>query len=91
MNAVERKSVQEPIEAKLRELGWYVKRTKLDNERGWPDDQAHKNGCTLFIECKKPGEDRSPNQRRVHAELRAAGMTVIVAERWADVEPYVAD
>lgn len=88
MSFRERTEVQEPIEKGLRGYGWDCYRTVLAGERGWPDTTAHRNGDTLYVESKLPGEEPSPNQRRIHAMLRAAGMRVIVAERWEDVEPH---
>lgn len=72
----------------MRALGWDVRRCELVGKRGWPDTTAHRDGRVLYVEWKAPGEKLKPQQVKVIAELRAAGMTVIVADKWEDVEPY---
>jgi hypothetical protein len=52
----------------------------LCSENGWPDIQAFKNGKTLFIEAKKPGEKASPLQLYRHDKLRLQGFEVYVID-----------
>lgn len=90
MNREERKKVQEPIEARMRAMGWRCHRTRLAEGRGWPDDVCHRRGRTLYLEFKDPnGEGLSPQQRDIIQQLRDSGMTVLVVEKWEDVEDYV--
>lgn len=49
--------------------------------KGWPDLLAlFAGGVVLWVETKAPDKKLSPDQARVHAELRALGQTVIVAD-----------
>lgn len=50
---------------------------------GWPDVEVLlRGGAPLFIEFKRPGDDVDPDgtQAERHAELRARGYTVVVAD-----------
>jgi len=53
---------------------------------GWPDIIACWKGHFLGIEVKKPGEQPSPEQRRVHAELAAAGAFILIVHSIGDLE-----
>lgn len=49
--------------------------------KGWPDLLAlFAGGVVLWVETKAPKKKLTPDQIRVHAELRALGQTVIVAD-----------
>lgn len=53
---------------------------------GWPDVIACWRGRFLGVEVKRPGEDPSPAQRRMHAELAAAGATLMVVHCLEELE-----
>ncbi len=48
--------------------------------RGWPDDFFADNGRSLWIEFKRPGATATELQLKIHAEMRAAGLTVYVVD-----------
>jgi len=60
--------------------GWLVNKIIQCTNNGWPDLECHRDGITLFIECKAPGEKCSPLQLYRHAQLRKAGFTVLVID-----------
>lgn len=53
---------------------------------GWPDILACWRGRFLGVEVKRPGEEPSPEQRRVHAELSAAGALILVVHSVEELE-----
>jgi hypothetical protein len=66
----------------LRQIGWWVKDASKWGE-GWPDLMIAKPGRYMFVEVKdgtRPPSERklTPAQVRVHAELQAAGVPVVV-------------
>jgi hypothetical protein len=53
--------------------------------KGWPDRSGTMSGgLSIYVEVKAPGEDLSPEQVIVHAELRRVGAVVIVADSLSD-------
>ena len=52
---------------------------------GWPDIIACWRGRFLGIEVKRPGEEPSEEQRRVHEELAAAGAIVLIVHSLEDL------
>lgn len=60
--------------------GWLVVKILQCTLNGWPDLQAHKDGVTIFIECKRPGERPTPLQLYRHKQLRGAGFEVLVID-----------
>lgn len=53
---------------------------------GWPDVIACCRGRFLGVEVKRPGEDPSPAQLRMHAELAAAGAVLLVVHSLEELE-----
>jgi hypothetical protein len=45
---------------------------------GTPDLLAMRRGISIWIEVKKPGEEPTGDQKRIHKELRADGFKVYV-------------
>lgn len=45
---------------------------------GWPDLQAHKDGRTIFIECKSETGKVRPLQTFRHEQLKNAGFEVFI-------------
>jgi len=60
--------------------GWLVNKIIQCTNNGWPDLECHRDGITLFIECKAPGEKCLPLQLYRHSQLRKAGFTVLVID-----------
>lgn len=58
--------------------GWLVVKIIQTTMNGWPDLQCHRNGVTLFIECKSENGRLSPLQLYRHAQLREQGFEVLV-------------
>lgn len=57
---------------------WFQQGMVPKSLQGMPDRIAVKNGRHVWIEFKRPGKNPSPMQKVRHAELRAAGATVLV-------------
>ena len=53
--------------------------------RGIPDLLICMWGLLIAVECKKPGAEPTASQRLVHARIRRAGGTVIVAHSRAEL------
>lgn len=69
--------IQSQITKYLTAQGWLVVKIMQTNRNGWPDLQAHRDGVTVFIECKQPGEKARPLQKYIHKLLWAQGFFVI--------------
>jgi hypothetical protein len=52
---------------------------------GWPDILACWRGRFLGVEVKKPGEESSEEQRRVHEQLAAARAIVLIVRSLEDL------
>lgn len=70
--------IQTAIMAKLRAGGWYVNKLIVTSLVGVPDLIAHKDGRTMYIEVKRPGEWPNELQRHRMTELGKYGVTVMV-------------
>jgi hypothetical protein len=55
---------------------------KLCSLNGWPDQQAHKNKKTVFLEIKDKGKKADPLQDYRHRQLRAQGFAVFTIDTW---------
>ena len=73
--------IQKNIIAEYEKAGWLVVKIIQTNKNGWPDLQCHKDGITIFIECKKKGCKLSPLQIYRHQELQKQGFKVIVIKK----------
>lgn len=72
--------VQSKTIAHFEKLGYLVVKILQSTKNGWPDLQCHKDGKTLFIECKANGETADPLQEYRHEQLRKKGFEVLVID-----------
>lgn len=72
--------IQKSVQTKYEKDGWLVVKIIQTTLNGWPDLQCHKNGQTIFIECKSPGKKPQPLQLYRHQQLRELGFTVLVID-----------
>jgi len=72
--------VQDRCITHFEKLGYLVVKILQSTKNGWPDLQCHKDGKTLFIECKATGETADPLQEYRHEELRKKGFEVLVID-----------
>ena len=70
--------IQKKVIKQLEDDGWLVVKIIQTNMNGWPDLQAHKEGRTVFIECKSNGKQPGALQKYRHAQLRQQGFDVKV-------------
>lgn len=73
--------VQARVITRYEATGWLVVKIIQTTKNGWPDLQCHKQGKTVFIECKKENEKCTPLQLHRHAQLRAQGFEVLVIDK----------
>lgn len=88
-----RKSVTEVLESRIesrsvhraKELGWLARKMNGLGYRSWPDRLfvppkriAARGGHPIWVEFKRRGEEPTPEQARIHADLRARGEEVHV-------------
>lgn len=73
--------IQEKIIAEYEKAGWLVVKIIQTNKNGWPDLQCHKDGVTIFIECKSKKGKLSPLQIFRHQQLGEQGFKVIVLKK----------
>ena len=81
------KQVQAKVKKMLTDRGWLVVKIMSCSLPGWPDLQAHKDGRTIFVECKAPGKKPTPLQLYRHEALRATGFEVFVVDSGVFVLP----
>lgn len=87
--------IQKEIMDYLTLHGWEVYRmnsgtragTKL-HKPGTPDLMIQKNGTTIWIEVKRPGEKPSVIQKKRHEEIRANGFKVFVVTSLDELLSY---
>ncbi len=72
-------SIQTSIRNILKKSGWIVIKLIQTSVNGIPDLMCLKNGKTIFVEVKQPGEKPSPLQLIRHSQLINEGFEVIVA------------
>lgn len=70
--------VEQPACAYAFKRGWYERKLVSPSANGWPDRFFARAGRILLVEFKSPTGDLSEQQKRRHAELRDAGVTVHV-------------
>lgn len=73
-------TIQCKIIRKMTTEGWLVVKIIQTNRNGWPDLQCHKNGKTLFIECKSKKGKLSKLQQYIHQILKQQGFEVLVLD-----------
>jgi Holliday junction resolvase len=70
-------AIQSKIIKALEKAGWYVIKLIHTNKPGICDLECHRNGRTVYIEVKQPGEEATDLQLYRHKELRDHGIEVI--------------
>ncbi len=72
--------VQKYVIKRMELNGFLVVKIIQCTKNGWPDLQCHKNGKTLFIECKSTGQKCSQLQLFRHEQLIKKGFRVLVVD-----------
>lgn len=70
--------IQSKIVKRYESDGWLVVKLLTTTMNGIPDLMCLKNGKTIFIEVKRPGQKPRPLQEYRHDQLRKQGFEVIV-------------
>lgn len=73
-------SIQKQIRKSLEKEGWIVIRPITLSENGFPDLFCFRNGRTVFIEVKRPGQKLRKIQEYQKRRLEKAGFQVLVME-----------
>jgi Holliday junction resolvase len=66
--------IQSAIIKKLTAAGWYVVKLIQTNKNGIPDLVCHRDGKTVYLEIKQPGNDLEPLQWHRIKQLRKYGI-----------------
>lgn len=66
-----------------------AKRSVPDRLVMWPDRPRGLAAEITFVECKRPGEEPTPGQKRDHDRRRALGFRVDVVATFEDVDAYI--
>lgn len=69
-------AIQSAIRKRLENDGWLVNKLILTSKPGTPDLIAHKDGRTIYIEVKRPGEKPRPLQAHRMEQIRRQGIEV---------------
>ena len=76
------------VEAEIRKYaksrGWWVAKFVSPGLRGVPDRIFIRNGVTVFLEVKRPGEEPTLQQRKRHTDMRQYGARVYWVDSLAD-------
>ena len=70
--------IQAEIVKELRRQGWLVNKLIQTTLNGTPDLICHKDGRTVYIEVKRPGQKSRPLQDYRHRELAKYGIPTYV-------------
>lgn len=70
--------IQAEIVRELRRQGWLVNKLIQTTLNGTPDLICHKDGRTVYIEVKRPGQKPRPLQDYRHRELAKHGIPIYV-------------
>jgi Holliday junction resolvase len=70
--------IQAQIIKEMRSRGWLVNKLIQTTLNGSPDLIAHKDGRTVYIEVKRPGQKVRPLQDFRHRELARYGISTYV-------------
>lgn len=79
-------AIQTAIKKRLHDRGWLVRKIIQCGDAGWPDLEAFKDGKSVHIEVKRPGQKPTDLQAYRHKQLAHFGIEVIVATGINDVE-----
>lgn len=71
--------IQRRLIIDLERAGWYVVKLIKTTKNGIPDLICHKDGRTVYIEVKRPGQKPRPLQSYRHKELADHGILTITA------------
>lgn len=74
--------IQSRVKSIYEKDGWLVNKVIQCTLNGWTDLECYKNGITVFIECKAPGEKPTELQLYRHQQLRDKGFTVHVVDHY---------
>ena len=66
--------------------GWWQCKIIRTSKNGFPDRELIRNGRTIHIEFKRPGEKATPQQMRRHREIRDHGGEVFVIDKLEDAK-----
>ena len=70
--------IQAEIVKELRRQGWLVNKLVQTTLNGTPDLICHKDGRTVYIEVKRPGQKPRPLQDYRHRELAKHGIPTYI-------------
>ena len=68
----------------IRALGGLTRKMNGLGFRSWPDRLIIGNGFAFWIEFKRPGEEPTPLQKKLHKQLRKLGQKVYVLDSAID-------
>lgn len=74
------RDIERPAHEFAKSRGWMAEKIMRTGRRGFPDHLFIRDGVTIYIEFKRPGELPSPQQLRRHAEMRKHGASVFVVD-----------
>lgn len=60
--------------------GWFEVKLVSPSRRAWPDRFYARNGRIILVEWKRPGDEPTEQQAKLHKELRGYGVEV----HWLD-------
>lgn len=81
--------IQTKIINTLRKDGWYVNKLINTSLKGVPDLIAHKEGRTVYIEVKRPGQKPRPLQEFRMKELEKYGIKTLVFYSVDDAKTFL--
>jgi len=77
--------IQSAIIKKLTGAGWYVVKLIQTNKNGIPDLVCHRDGKTVYLEIKQPGNQLESLQWHRIKELRKHGISAYCVECIGDL------
>ena len=81
-------TIQKQIITRLDKAGWIVDKPVTRSHKGFPDLTAYKDGTTVFIEVKRPGEKPTKIQEFWILKLRMSGFDAYVMSDWQELRKY---
>ena len=78
--------IQSQITDTLKDLGFYVIRLVLAQPNGCPDLIAIRNGKTVFVEVKQPGEKARKLQKYRHKQISDQGIPVLTVSSSEEIK-----
>lgn len=80
------KEIEQPAMEYAESRGWWQDKIMRTSRGSFPDRYLVRNGRTILIEFKAPGEPPRPKQAKRHRELRAHGAEVFVVDNLEDAK-----